>query len=155
MVSENLIPMRTALLHAERILDGSKTALLMPAIPSDHYRDSPIGLWPDDEWHARDDSFVHGRMVHTVSHYGPYESETGYVTATSGFISIRALPSHERIQAQVTEIRMVECARLSETEMRELGYPDRAAYMADAGRTMQRRKAWFIRIIPLSSAAAQ
>lgn len=47
--------MRTALLHAERILDGSKTALLMPAIPSDHYRTSAIGLWPDDEWHARDD----------------------------------------------------------------------------------------------------
>ena len=147
--------MRTALLHAERILDGSKTALLIPAIPSDHYRTSAIRLWPDGDWRARDAGFVHGRMVHTISHYGPYESKTGYVTATGGFVSIRALPSRERIQVQVTEIRMVECARLSEAEMRELGYPDREAYMADAGRTMQRRKAWFVRIIPLSPVPAQ
>ena len=88
-MSENLIPMRTALLHAERILTGSKTALLIPAIPSDHYRDSPIRLWADGDWRARDAGFVHGRMVHTVSHYGPYESKTGYVTATGGFVSIR------------------------------------------------------------------
>ncbi len=147
--------MRTALLHAERILDGSKTALLIPAIPSDHYRTSAIGLWPDDDWRARDDGFVHGRMVHTVNHYGHPADASHYVTATGGFVSIRALPSRERIQAQVAEIRMVECARLSDDEMRELGYPDRAAYMADAGRTMQRRKAWFVRIIPLSPAAIQ
>lgn len=147
--------MSVALLHAERILDGSKAALLIPAVPNDHYRTSAIGLWPDDDWHTRDDGFVHGRMVHIVSHFANYDGVIGYVTATGGTISIRALPSRERLQAQVTEIRMVECARLSDAEIGELGYPDRAAYMDDAGRTMQHRKAWFVRIIPISPAASQ
>jgi hypothetical protein len=142
--------MPCALFHAERILYGSKTALLIPAVPNDYYRTSAIGPHPDDGWRARDEGFIHGRMVHTVSHFGPYDGTSPYVTATGGQVSIRALPSRERLQAQVTEIRMVECARLSDAEIGELGYSNRVAYMDDAGRTMQQRKAWFVRIIPLS-----
>jgi hypothetical protein len=127
---------------AERLLDGRKVALLVPALPADRYRTAG-----DAPWRARDDGFAHEQMVHAVSHFGRYLSVTGAP------LSVRSLTTGRRYQVQITAIRMVECARLSDEVIRDLGCTSREAYDATIGAILHRRRAWLVHVIPLAPTA--
>ena len=86
----------------------------------------------------------HGDGVHAVNHFGRHTSEVG------GFITVYDLARKEIGTVQIMAIRLVECARLTDREIGELGYDTRAAYLEEWGRTLSKRRAWFMHVIPVS-----
>ncbi len=67
-----------------------------------------------------------------------------------GFITVYDMGHKEIGTVQIMEIRLVECARLTDREIGELGYNTRAAYLEEWGQTLSKRRAWFMRVIPVS-----
>lgn len=130
--------LRGASPYAERFLTGEKTALLAFAVGADRYRASPDALWQ-----PRDHGFEHGRAVYSVNH-------SRLTTSTQGDeCSIRALPSRQRITLQITEIWMVEGARLSSDEIRALGL-SRDEFETLYGHQMPGVRGWLIYAIPIT-----
>lgn len=129
--------LRNASPYAERFVTGKKSALLAFAVPADRYRANP-----DAPWQPRDRGFEHGRGVYSVSHSRLTTSSQG------GECSIRALPSQQRIDLLITEIRMVDVARLSDAEIRALGLSaDEFAVLY--GHQVASLRGWLIYAIPV------
>lgn len=131
--------LRGASPYAERFLTGDKSALLAFAVAADRCQ-----ITPGAPWLPRDQVFEHGRCVHSVNHSGLYTSTQG------GEGSIRALPSRQRIDLRITEIRMVEVARLSDDEIRALGMTV-DEYETLYGHQVAGMRGWLIYAIPALS----
>ncbi|HML21868.1 MAG TPA: hypothetical protein PKD09_09480 [Aggregatilinea sp.] len=101
---------RGATPYADRFLTGQKSALLTFAVPADR-----VQITPDAPWQRRDDVFQPGQQVYSVNHSGLSTSTQG------GTCSIRALPSKRRIDLQIIEITMVDCAQLTDEQITDLG----------------------------------
>ncbi|GAB4575892.1 MAG: hypothetical protein Kow0077_29660 [Anaerolineae bacterium] len=126
----------------ERMLDSrSKTALMTVATWGDFYR---IG----ENWYTLQQwrQWQHGRAVNEVNHMGEYNTKLGDVLYVCP-------PESDDIvcQVQVMEIRMVDIARLTDEEFRELGYASQKDYdrvwgaMSDGS-----EHGWFMRFVLLS-----
>ncbi len=118
----------------EYFLDSkSKTAMLTVATLADHYRVAET--WYNLQgWR----SWQHGKQVDEIRHFGEY------VTGRGDVLTVCPIESDDVVcRVQVTEIYMVDCARLSDAEIRELGYASRQEYTDqwDAPR------GWFMRVI--------
>jgi hypothetical protein len=133
--------MRFCTFHAERFLDGRKTALLLPAIPRDRYQ-----AVDGSPWQARDDGFEHHHPVHSIHQAGRHVLTEGEV------LSLRSLETGDCLSLRVLEIHSVECARLSDQDLADLGYPSRDRYDAEWGRLIQHRRAWLLRVTLVSPA---
>ncbi|MBN1966508.1 MAG: hypothetical protein JW910_17790 [Anaerolineae bacterium] len=125
----------------ELILDShSKTALLTTATWADFYRVGAV--WHDLQgWRA----WRHGKQVNEVSHFDAYQTTQGDVLAVCG-------PHSDDVvcHVQVLEIRMMDCTRLNQEEVHELGYDtQQEAIMAWDGFTDMTR-GWFIRFMLLT-----
>jgi hypothetical protein len=131
----------------ERMLDArTKTAMLTVATWADVYR---IG----GEWHRllRWRDWQHGRQVHEVSHLGEYTTGQGDVLAVCPVARDEVV-----CQVQVVEIRMVDCDRLTDEEIRDLGYATRQQYHAQwIEDTDSSPKGWYmsIMLVPEDGAA--
>jgi len=126
----------------ERMLDArSKTAMLTMATWADFFR-------VDEQWHAlhRWRLWKHGKTVNEVSHFGEYTTCLGDVLAVCPLESDNIV-----CRVQVTEIRMVDCDRLTDQELAELGYTTREEYNSQ-WRDMAEGSArgWFMRVMLLS-----
>ncbi len=128
--------------QAERMLDArTKTAMLTIATWADFFR-------VDAQWHALHQwrLWKHGKAVNEVSHFGEYTTRLGDILA------VCPLESDEIVcRVQVTEIRMVDCDRLTDQELAELGYASREEYHSQ-WRDMAEDSArgWFLRVMLLS-----
>lgn len=131
--------MRVIMLNAERLLDGSKTALLIPALPTDRYR-----LAKDAPWRRRDDGFMHDQRVHAMR-----QPATRLAAAEGDILDVRSLETRQVLQVQLTDLRMADCARLTNTDIFDLGYTRRLDYDIEIGHLMRGRTAWLARFIPL------
>jgi hypothetical protein len=130
----------------ERMLDSRhKTAMLTMATWADFFR-------VEEDWHHLRQwrEWRHGRHVTEVSHFGEHTTMQGDVLA------ICPLESDDVVcQVQVTEIRMVNVDRLSDAEVRELGYASRAEYdlmWGDMGSGSSH--GWFMRFMLLSDSSS-
>ncbi len=130
--------MRAAMLSTERLLDGSKSALLVPSISLDRYRETNT-----NPWCSRDDGFEHGKQV--------FEAEIArrFICTEGEVFPVLSLQTRQSIQVQAVEIRMVECSRLTDAELIELGYTNRTSYQIEIGNFLGGQRAWFVRLIPL------
>jgi len=119
----------------------SKTAMLTMATWADFFR-------VDEQWHAlhRWRLWKHGKTVNEVSHFGEYTTCLGDVLAVCPLESDNIV-----CRVQVTEIRMVDCDRLTDQELAELGYTTREEYNSQ-WRDMAEGSArgWFMRVMLLS-----
>lgn len=126
----------------ERMLDArSKTAMLTVATWADFFR-------IDEQWHALHQwrLWKHGRVVNEVSHLGEYTTRLGDILA------VCPLESDDIVcRVQVTEIRMVDCDRLTDQELAELGYASREEYHRQWHEmTEDSSRGWFMRVMLLS-----
>jgi hypothetical protein len=128
-----------ALFDAEALLDGHRSAVLVPATPADRIR-----LTPADVRHRLDDIPI-GAAVYEVNHFGHEFSQVG---AT---MSIRSLRTGRRYALTVTGIHLVRCSELTPGELAELGHASRASFDGEFGAAMGDRPAWFVRLIPLAA----
>ena len=123
----------------ERLLDArTKTAMMTIATLADYYR-------VDDEWHHlhRWQTWKHGRQVHEVSHLGEWTTGLGDLLAVCPLASDAIV-----CQVQVVEIRMVDCDRLTDAEIRELGYATRQEYQAQWDEdTDGSPKGWYLSVM--------
>lgn len=136
-------PMHAAICRAERILNGSKTALLIPALSIDRYR-----LQAGEPWRRCGAGFMHNLRVQAIHHVG-----LGYATIEGDVIPVRSVETREVIRVQISDLRMVACDRLGDTDLRDLGYSPEQAYDAEVIFYLRRiPQAWWIRFIPLLAA---
>jgi hypothetical protein len=123
--------------HAEELLDGRRSAVLIPATDADRIR-----LTPNDVHHSLANIPI-GAAVYEVNHFGYEFSQVG---AT---MSMRSLPTGRRYALTVTGIHLVRCSELTPGELAELGHASRASFDGEFGSALGDRPAWFVRLIPL------
>lgn len=130
----------------ERMLDSrSKTAMMTVATWADLFR-------VEEDWHhlRRWRDWRHGRQVKEVSHFGEYTTMQGDILAVCPVESDDVV-----CEVQVTEIRMVNLDRLSDEEIRELGYATRDEYQAMWEETAaDADRAWFMRFLLISDTSS-
>lgn len=134
--------LRGATFYAGRFLTGEKSALLAFAVGADRCQ-----IAPDDPWLTRD-QVAHGQAVHQVKHSGLYTSTAG------GRCSIRALPGRDRLELEITEIRMVDCAQLTDDQIAALGMT-RDEFETLYGHQMHGVRGWLIYAIPITPNGAR
>jgi hypothetical protein len=127
--------------HAEELLDGRRTAVLIPATPNDRIRLAPDGA------RQRLDTIPVGTKVYEVLHFGFEFSQVG---AT---LTMRSLRTGQHYALTVTGVHLVNCDELTPDELIELGHASRASFDGEFGLALGDRPAWFIRLIPLSTTA--
>ncbi len=127
--------------YPERMLDArTKTAMLTVATGADYYR---VGA----DWQTlqRWRYWQHGKHVNEVNHYGEFTTSQGDILAVCPLESDLIV-----CQVQVTEIRMVDCHNLTDTEISELGYRDREDYRLHWGDLNEDAPhGWFMRVMLL------
>lgn len=124
----------------ERIIDGSKRAILAPATVGDHYK-----LSTDDTWHHIDELEV-GSDVHAVDHYGRQQSVQGDI------MTLSAIESTLSVDVQVMSIRLIRANQLTAQELSDLGPPDGYGDWVEA---MGDRRGWFMQVIPIVEGPVQ
>ncbi len=130
--------MRTCIVHADKIIDGSKTAILIIATAADRYMETEASAWQP----LADDT---GAIpsVWKVEHFR-------HDTTTRGEVfPVRSLATQSVIQLQATNIELVEAARLTDDHLRQLGYTSHRAFDVEYGYFLDEARVWFIPIVPL------
>jgi hypothetical protein len=117
-------------------LDGRKTALMTLAAPEDRYKRTD-----DSPWRSMEACDIN-TSVHTVNHAGKY------TTTLDGLATITSLKTGSVIYLRVIEIKLVKCADLSDSDIKDLGFESYAEYDDEWGDVFSERKMWFIRVIP-------
>jgi hypothetical protein len=128
------------ILGIERILNGSKTAVLLPALAGlDRVQRQPGGPW------QLVDQIVIGESVHEV--------RRPMLTTTCGeLLTVRALlPPKRTIYVLVTEIVLVRPDQLTTVQRAALGPPD-LRWGVDLVEAMKSRPGWWVAILPSSNA---
>jgi hypothetical protein len=126
---------------AEALLDGRRSAVLIPATPNDRIRLAADGA------RQRLDAIPVGAKVYEVVHFGFEFSQVGATMA------MRSLRTDRRYALTVTGIHLVNCAELTPDELAALGHASRASFDGEWGEVLDDRLAWFIHLIPLSTTA--
>ncbi len=126
-----------AMFEAEALLDGRRSAVLIPATAADRIR-----LAPDDVRRCLDDIPI-GAAVYEVNHF---DHEFSQVGAT---MSMRSLCTGRRYALTVTDVHLVRCSELTPGELAKLGHASRASFDGEFGLALGDRPAWFVRLIPL------
>lgn|SRR5690554_4544723 len=134
--------LRGATFYADRFLTGEKSALLAFAVGADRCQIAPGGPW------LTRDQVAHSQAVHQVKHSGLYTSTVG------GRCSIRALPGRARLELEIVEIRLVDCALLTDDQIAALGLSaDEFATLY--GHQMHGVRGWLIYAIPITPNGAR
>lgn len=128
---------KAALFHAEKLLDGARSALLVPAVGMDQYQ-----VHAGETWRSLTDDLPLGTLVHAVRHLQRTESCVG------GLGSVRALPGKARIEVQIISIQLLDGTALTDHELAALGYADRASFETGLSGLLGQQRSWFIHVIP-------
>lgn len=124
----------------DRILDGRTTAVLVPGVTRDRFRASP-----EDSWHSIDELPI-GGYAYEVDHSGHLISTQG------GVCTLKNLPDKQLvIEVIITEIQLVRASELTAEHYAALG-PRTMPLGFDPIEAMGDRRAWFMRVMPVSDA---
>lgn len=109
----------------------AKRAMLSMASNQDRYRDGP-------GWQSIANLSL-GQAVEAVNHFGRHETALGDVLAVHALNVKRPV-----IYAQVQQIILVQCDQLSDTQIADLGFVDRQAYVETDGDRLGNHRAWLV-----------
>lgn len=125
--------------NAEAVAAGTKTALICVVVPGDRYR---IG----NQWRQVGDyaDWTPGWAVDEVKDVVKSRSHVGQV------IGIRSFSGEILCHVAIEKIEMAEFKSLPDEAVQALGYPSQAAYMADLGYQLRRRRGWlkYVHLVP-------
>lgn len=130
--------MRTCIMHADKIIDGTKTAILIIATAADRYQESE-----SSEWQPLADETGYVPSVWKVEHFQHGTTTLGEV------FPVRSLATQSVIQLQAAKIELIEAAKLTDEHLRQLGYTSRSTFEVEYGRFLGKARVWFIPVIPL------
>ncbi len=136
-------PPLAAVIQAERILNGTRGALLLVAKPKDRYQECPEGLWQRGLL-----DFEHGKVVHAIQ-------VVSFLYTTGMIGTIISLPTMKKFTAQITGIRMVQIEALTDDEILALGHPSRAEFEQWIGSSQSNQFGWYATIIPIGDTPLQ
>jgi hypothetical protein len=129
------------IIGVQTILDGSRTAVLVPAVTRDRVR-----LTPDGDWISIDDIEL-GTEVYEVNHFGQHTSQKGSTW------SIKDLLNRElTAQVVICTISLERANQLTDAQLATLGPRlDQGILGFDSIEQMEDRRVWYVSIIPESN----
>lgn len=119
------------------LLDGRRSAVLVPATLDDLAR-----LTPDGDWLPLGGTPL-GEPIYDVDHFGHSTHHCGENMV------IRSLTSGQLYQFITSDIRLVRCDDLTADVLAALGHDTRASFDAEWGEALGSRRAWLIYLAPL------
>lgn len=133
--------MKAVMFNTQRILNGTKTAVLTAAVNSDTIQESEGATWQPV---GSGFQTVPDHPVHAVNHFGRYISQTGELS------TIRDLNTGQRFPVQIISIELVQIDQITDDQIRALGYPDRDAWDLEWGEVGHGGHGWLMTIMPVA-----